>query len=611
MGTTRAHDRSPADPAHEVEVEWQFDALDLRPVERWLAALATRSADAEDLEALHAAAKPGRRQVDRYLDTADWRIGRAGFVLRLRRRGRRDEVTLKDNRPAGAGGLRRRFEATEDVPEAGLEALGVEGPVGRRLAAVAGQRPLLDVVEIRTRRRPYALQVGAEDVAEIALDDTQIVLGDGQRPAQMRRVEVEVIPAWVDALEPVVDELRAACGLQPASLSKFEAGLLALGVNVPGAPDLGPTDVHPGSTLGELAYAVLRRHLGALLAHEPGTRLGEDPEELHDMRVATRRLRAAIDLFSSVLPARAATLRAELGWLASALGVVRDLDVQILRMEDFEAWSAGLSTAGGDAQPIDELGALLERERVEGRDQLLEALESARWERLAAGLTTLARQGPSRRSVAARRPAVLVVPDLIEERHRAVRRAARRAKHSGVAADFHRLRIRDKRLRYALEFSADLYGRRTEPFVRQLTRLQDRLGLLQDAEVAVARMTALVERPTDPLPPATVFAMGAIAERYREEAARLLDGLPKLLKVVSDDEWRQLETLMRRRALAVGTLTPRPVAPGAGAPARPGPYRVLAANVGVTSSGGPSAPGPAPSANGNGANDAPPAGAAG
>ena len=80
--------------------------------------------------------------------------------------------------------------------------------------------------------------------------------------------------------------------------------------------------------MGELAFAVVRRQLAVLRDKEPGTRLGEDPEELHDMRVATRRLRAALALFAGVLPVRAQTYREELGWLGRLLGEVRDLDVQ-------------------------------------------------------------------------------------------------------------------------------------------------------------------------------------------------------------------------------------------------------------------------------------------
>ena len=76
--------------------------------------------------------------VDSYLDTEDWRIARAGFVLRTRRRGRHDEITLKDTQAAQEGGLRQRLEVTEDLPAAGVAALGRDGPVGRRVYAVAG-----------------------------------------------------------------------------------------------------------------------------------------------------------------------------------------------------------------------------------------------------------------------------------------------------------------------------------------------------------------------------------------------------------------------------------------------------------------------------------------
>ena len=102
----------------------------------------------------------------------------------------------------------------------------------------------------------------------------------------------------------------------------------------------------------------------------------------------------------------------------------------------------------------------------------------------------MVQQGPLRRSTATRLPAVIGVPDLVLARHVAVVKAAKRAKRSGVAADFHRLRIRCKRLRYSLEFSAELYEGRTSRYVRQLTALQDQLGLMQDDEVAAARLAS-------------------------------------------------------------------------------------------------------------------------
>ena len=448
-----------------IEIEWQFDALDLRPVERWLSTLPMLSLAGEEQSTITALARPPRRMIDSYIDTDDWRMARAGFVLRTRRRGRHDEITLKDTQSAQAGGLRQRLEITEELPEDGVTALGRDGPVGRRMHAIAGRRPVRQVLQVRTRRRPFVLRVGGTDAAELALDDTMIVVGTGQRPMQLRRVEVEVLPEWQDALEPIVRQMQAACGLQPATLSKFEAGLLALGAVIPGPPDLGSTDVGPDVTLGELAYAVLRRQLAVLRAKEPGTRLGEDPEELHDMRVATRRLRAALDLFVEVLPVRAGVFRTELGWMAAALGTVRDLDVQLEALDGMSETVAGWGDVFGsvDHDPLRDLSALLWSARDAARADMLAALDSVRWDRLLNGMATMVQQGPLRRSAAARLPATLAVPDLVNARHAAVMKAARRAKRTGIAADFHRVRIRCKRLRYSLEFHRRALRRAHQP----------------------------------------------------------------------------------------------------------------------------------------------------
>jgi hypothetical protein len=145
--------------AEPVEVEWQFDALDLRLVERWLAHLPNHVPEIGEHVALSALAKTPQRHLDRYLDTEDWRIARAGLVLRTRQRGQREEATLKDRSEAKSSGLRRRLEITEVLPHEGIDALGVDGPVGRRVNAVAGRRPLRQVLEVRTRRRPFSLRL--------------------------------------------------------------------------------------------------------------------------------------------------------------------------------------------------------------------------------------------------------------------------------------------------------------------------------------------------------------------------------------------------------------------------------------------------------------------
>jgi CHAD domain-containing protein len=264
-------------------------------------------------------------------------------------------------------------------------------------------------------------------------------------------------------------------------------------------------------------------------------------------------------LFSEVLPARAASLNQELKWLAAVLGTVRDLDVQLERMDEMDQIAASWEQRSSGA-PLAEVRDLLERHREGEREHLIEALDSPRWDRLATALTAMVTRGPAR-TPAARQPAALVVPALVDERHHKVVRASRRARRTGEPADFHRLRIRAKRLRYSLEFTSDLYGPRTDRFTKRLARLQDRLGLLQDAEVATSRLFELALSEDEPLSRETVFAMGGVAEWYRADAANLLTELPGALKVVKGKEWQALDQLMERRRAAAAEAAPAPRTP--------------------------------------------------
>jgi len=260
------------------------------------------------------------------------------------------------------------------------------------------------------------------------------------------------------------------------------------------------------------------------------------------MRVATRRLRAALSLFEGVLPVRAQVFREELGWLGRLLGAVRDLDVQLQGL-------VGMSSVvdGPDGHdPMVELRALIEREREAARGDMLNGLDSVRWERLAKGLAAMAQQGPARRSLATRVPAEIGLPELVFRRHHKVRKAATRARHTGIVTDFHALRIRCKRLRYALEFSSEVYGGKTSRFVRELTVLQDELGEMQDAEVASLQLADLATGDAH-LPAATVFMMGGVAEQHRRRVQRLLKRLPDELPRTEGRAWRELRDLMERR----------------------------------------------------------------
>jgi CHAD domain-containing protein len=144
----------------------------------------------------------------------------------------------------------------------------------------------------------------------------------------------------------------------------------------------------------------------------------------------------------------------------------------------------------------------------------------------------LARSGP------ASRPARALAPELIENRFRAVRKAGARIGPVSPASDYHRLRIRCKRLRYALEFLADLFPGETAPLVKRLVTVQDVLGLHQDADVAIERLRHLAVSSRGGLDPATIFAMGEIAERYRHSMIELRAEFPVAYARLSGKQWK-------------------------------------------------------------------------
>lgn len=535
----------PTGAAEPTEVEWQLDAPDLDAVERWLAGLAAQSA-ADGRMPLTVLAKPARRLVDRYADTADWRVARAGFVLRSRQHGRAVELTMKENRPADADGLRRRLELTEPA-RAPLPELEGDGPVTRRVRALVGREPLAEVFCVRTRRRPYSLRNRGVEIAEIVLDETAVGTEANRAAVHLSRVEVEVAPEWVDALAATVESLRAACDLRPAAISKYEAGLQAAGVAVPGPPDVGDTTAGPDATVGTLALAVLGANAREMVAREPGTRLGDDPEELHAMRVAIRRLRSALDVFSDAFAPRRSTLEAELRWIAGELGAVRDLDVQLARATEAATWAEDrLGHGAGTA-----LASLYERidsKRVAARARLGDALDTARWGALTRDVVALARVDLGALPPESRVSASAALAPLIEQRRRDARDAARTARQSGDARDFHRLRVRVKRLRDAVEFTSVLYGKPARRYARKLVRLQDELGRIQDAEVGAAWLHDIAladDHDTRPLPPEAVFAMGGLAERDRQESEALRTALRSPRRRLDGRAWDRLRTAMR------------------------------------------------------------------
>ena len=532
------------------EIEWQFDADDLRPVEDWLGRFDPGSSG------LVVAPETTLEITDTYYDTADWRFYRAGYALRVRSTNGEVEATMKSLTPA-EGSLRRRREISEPLEDDKPATLKqAEGPVGGRSSALVGGREIRPLFRLETSRKSFGLLL--EDstdrnvrIGEISLDASQIPLG--QDPTSMTRIEIEaeIGKAPTPDLQGFVEEMQSALELAPASTSKFETGLYASGLNPEGDADLGPTRVDASMSLGEVAFAVLRAQFARMRAYEPGTRLGDDPEELHDMRVPTRRMRAAIKVFRGALPERAGWFEEELRWVVRALGDVRDLDVQI---ERFQAWKRVADEE--DSRFLEKILTITRKRRAEARKNMLEVLDSERYERLESSFGEMLSRGPGTgleleqangREMAGE-PVTAVAPALISRRYRKWRKAAKRLDENSSPEDFHDARKKGKRLRYTLEFVSEVYGKPAQKLIKPLKALQDDLGDHQDAIVAAGYLKELgTTTGGTRVPRGVAFTMGVYSEHCAREAKDLRSLVPHskpFRTTMKRKKWKSFEKVL-------------------------------------------------------------------
>ena len=547
--------KGPSATDHQ-EVEWQFDADEFESVESWL------GRHDSGASGLVVAPESTVEIADTYFDTCDWRFYRACYALRVRNTDGEVEATMKSLTSA-EGSLRRRREISEPLEDDKPATLKkAAGPVGGRSMALVGGRELRQLFRIDTHRRRFALLLeGSTDgnkedvrIAEISLDASEIPLGE--ETTRLTRVEVEAEDGHAQSpdLHGFVDEMQSALKLAPASVSKYETGLYASGLNPEGDSDLGPTHIDPSMSLGEVAFAVLRRQFAEMQDHEPGTRLGEDPEELHDMRVPTRRMRVAMKVFQGALPERARWLREELRWVAHALGDVRDLDVKI---ERFQAWKreAGEESSGF----LNRILAITHEQREEARENMLEVLDSVRYERLLSSFAEMLRLGPAAELELAQangneragEPVTAAAPPLISRRYRKWRKAAKRLDETSSPEAFHDVRKKGKRLRYTLEFVSEVYGEPVQKLVEPLKALQDDLGAHQDAVIAARYLRELgTTTGQSRVPRGVAFTMGVYSERCTREAKDLRSDVPDskpFRALTKGKKWKKFEKVLESR----------------------------------------------------------------
>lgn len=264
------------------------------------------------------------------------------------------------------------------------------------------------------------------------------------------------------------------------------------------------------------ARKILARQAFLISRRVEGTLAGRDAEELHDLRVATRRARAALRLMGAALPAdRVSFWRDELRWLGKLSGAARDADVFSERVRRH------LAELQVGAAARREILALLASDRRNARRQLAEALRSERFERLVAELSALP-QGfhTDGTEQGAEGSARALAPALVARELRRLRRWRHRRIELLSAEELHAVRIAGKRGRYALEFFAAVLGPGFEEPIRSFVALQDCLGAHQDAVVARDRLAAAARRLKAAGAGAeTLAAVETLMRRERELAA--------------------------------------------------------------------------------------------
>jgi len=442
-----------------------------------------------------------------FFDTERALLRQCGVLLRLEVVGGEGQLALELS--SGARPVAEEFPLSEGicpVPDDATEAVGrsaIAGALADALGAVALRR----CAALRGVRQAAA---GPEGGLRLTVD---VLEAEGTGP-EGAVVELLLSGGVCAERERLAEYLAEKLDLAPAHRSVMEA--VCPGVGSDGVRRFSGFGLRAEDRFVDAAYRVLGRCFERMRWNEPGARLGLEPECLHDMRVATRRLRAALKVFAPALPPKkAAAIEKHLRWLAAALGPVRDLDVLL---ERFESDSARVTpeARGGLAQYRE----LLWVRRRRARREMRRVLASRRYERLLRAMERFLGAGPPRRPpAAARRPVLGAASAVIRERLSSVLDLGRQLSPDAPDAELHQLRIRCKRLRYACDCFAELHPRRAARSAKRVARLQETLGAHQDAVAACGLLSEMARRAPRRRAQDFDLAMGQLTQCRAQDAA--------------------------------------------------------------------------------------------
>lgn len=425
---------------------------------------------------------PARQLVSAYFDTPDQTLRRKGVYLRVRKSGRSYIQTVKTMPEAGLLSVRGEWEWPVPSPAPDLD-----------LALESGLKPLKkrarkgDVVAVFASHiaRRTALFVVDDSEIELALDRGEVRAG--RRRAAIHEAELELKRGSAAPLFELARQLGRLPGVRVAVKTKAERGF-ELAEGRPAAPPVMPKLRLDGAMTPAAAAAAILDHCAAQAAANAILLVDRRlPEAVHQLRVALRRMRAALAIFAPELPDDAKRLKRRAAWLADSVGAARDLDVLL---------NDSLKPVTPPAALADDMAAL--RRRLAGRRGLAwrRAVEAAGHRRTTLMLLRAAETAAALRA----RPAQPETPSLksfaaacLELRWEAVV-ALGHSIDLLTVEQRHDLRLALKKLRYAADFFRELFPqKKAKAEIKALGGLQDALGAFNDAAVAGAVVRAALE----------------------------------------------------------------------------------------------------------------------
>ena len=444
---------------------------------------------------------PRRLLTSTYYDTSQYDLAHAGITLRHRVERGKQSWQLK-------------LPLMKDRQEIELvDRQSIPPTIFRDLLFLPlGQRELVPIATLRVWRAGIRVRIDHAPVADVTLDHVS-VMKDGAVMQRFRELEIEQMNGKESTLPDLERQLRRAGAEDHDGRPKLFRALSLVAS--------GPEPL-PASDAPALAHVrrALAHHAQWLLSHDPGARLGREPESLHQMRVATRQLRAILRTAKPLLiPEWADSLRDELRWLGRLLGPARDLDVQLAYFRE-----ESTSLDARDRRPLTSFIAHLEAQRTNAQEVLLNELKSARYLDLVRRLQDAPHDPTAVESTATLR-------DLAEQEYTKLRRAIRQAGRVPNSATIHEVRIKTKRARYAAELAGSTVGKPATRFINKARTVQDVLGMHQDAVQAEVHVRAFLKHSTSAR---AAFIAGRMVERQcqrrekvRKKMQRLFRGLVK------------------------------------------------------------------------------------